>query len=42
MNVFEDIAREVTSRVKHRAGERFRFGCVLLSLKGDVLGRWDE
>jgi cobalt-precorrin-5B (C1)-methyltransferase len=42
MNVFEDIAREVATRVKHRVGEKFRIRCILLSLKGEVLGSHDE
>jgi cobalt-precorrin-5B (C1)-methyltransferase len=42
MNVFDDIAKEVALRVKHRVGEKFRIRCILLSLKGEVLGSHDE
>ena len=42
MNVFDDIAKEVTLRVKHRVGEKFRIRCILLSLKGEVLASHDE
>ncbi len=42
MNVFDDIANEVASKVKHRVGEKFRIRCILLSLKGDVLASHDE
>ena len=42
MNVFEHIATEVALRTKHRVGERFRIRCILLSLKGEVLGSHDE
>lgn len=42
MNVFDDIAEEVALRVKHRVGEKLRIRCILLSLKGEVLGSHDE
>jgi cobalt-precorrin-5B (C1)-methyltransferase len=42
MNVFDDITREVASRVKHRAGQKLKIRCILLSLKGEVLGKHDE
>ena len=42
MDVFEDIAKEVALRVKHRVGEKFKICCILLSLKGEVLGSYDE
>jgi cobalt-precorrin-5B (C1)-methyltransferase len=41
MNVFDDVAREVVSRVKHRVGDKFRIRCILLSLRGDVLASRD-
>jgi cobalt-precorrin-5B (C1)-methyltransferase len=42
MNVFDDIAKEVALRVRHRVGEKFRIRCILLSLKGEVLGTHNE
>jgi hypothetical protein len=42
MNVFDDIAKEVALRVKHRVGGKFGIRCILLSLKGEVLGSHDE
>ena len=42
MNVFDDIAKEVALRVKRRVGEKFRIRCVLLSLKGEVIGSHEE
>jgi cobalt-precorrin-5B (C1)-methyltransferase len=42
MNVFDDIAKEVALRVKGRVQGKFRIRCILLSLKGEVLGRSDE
>ncbi len=42
MIVFGRIAKEVALRVKDCVGERFRFHCILLSLNGEVLGRYDE
>jgi cobalt-precorrin-5B (C1)-methyltransferase len=42
MNVFEAIAKEVASRVKRRVGQKFRIRCILLSLKGEVLGSHDQ
>ena len=41
MNVFNDIAGEVALRVKHRVGQKFKIRCILLSLKGEVLGKHD-
>jgi cobalt-precorrin-5B (C1)-methyltransferase len=42
MKVFQAIAEEVASKVKHRAGQKFKIRCILLSLKGEVLGSYDE
>ena len=42
MNVFDDIAKEVALRVRDRVREKFRIHCILLSLKGEVLGSHDE
>lgn len=42
MNVFEAIAKEVASRVRHRVGQKLRIRCLLLSLKGEVLASHGE
>jgi len=42
MNVFDSIAKEVALRVKHRVAEKFGIRCILLSLKGEVLGSHEE
>jgi cobalt-precorrin-5B (C1)-methyltransferase len=41
MAVLDSIAAEVGLRVKHHVGDKFRIRCILLSLKGEVLGRHD-
>jgi hypothetical protein len=42
MKVFEHIAKEVASKVKHRVGQKFKIRCILLSLKGEILGSHGE
>jgi cobalt-precorrin-5B (C1)-methyltransferase len=42
MSVFDDIAKEVATRVNDRVGQKFKIRCILLSLKGEVLGKHGE
>ena len=40
--VFDDIAKEVVLRLKDLVGGKLRIHCILLSLKGEVLGSHNE
>jgi cobalamin biosynthesis protein CbiD len=42
MVVFDSIAKEVALRMKHRVGQKVKIRCILLSLKGEVVGKHDE
>jgi len=39
---FDEIAREVVSRAEERVKKKLRIRCIILSLEGEILGRYHE